>query len=160
MKFRLRYTLFVEILRFLKFFLGDFCESSNSRRQSHKVYRSRAFSRKMLIWLGLKFDEELKLYCDMMMCILIKCISTKENAYYLNLFAYRTEVVTVLYARQLNSLDAILDRPATFCLNLMFLVFLTRELLSILWHSFAHRWNVGNFLFTTGLLTVFLAVFN
>ena len=120
MKFRLRYTLFVEILRFLKFFLGDFCESSNSRRQSHKVYRSRAFSRKMLIWLGLKFDEELKLYCDMMMCILIKCISTKENTYYLNLFAYRTEVVTVLYARQFNSLDAILDRPATFCLNLIF----------------------------------------
>ena len=42
------------------------------------------------------------------------------------------EVVTVLYA-----CDAILDRPGAFCLDLMCSVFLTREVVSILWHSFA-----------------------
>ena len=58
-----------------------------------------------------------------------------------------------------HSLDTILDRPSTFRLDLMFSVFLTRELVSILWHSFVHRWNFGDFLFTTGLFIVFVAVF-
>ena len=68
----------------------------------------------------------------MMMCIPIKCISTKENAYYLSLFAYRTRGSNRSICQAINSLDAILDWPATFCLNLMFSVFLTRELVSIL----------------------------
>ena len=59
--------------------------------------------------------------------------STKENAYYL---CTVHEVVTVLYAMRFHGLDAILDRPGTFCLDLMCSVFLTRELVSILWHSF------------------------
>ena len=50
-------------------------------------------------------------------------------------FVYHTWS-SILYAVQFNGLDAILDRPGTFCLDLMCLVFLTRELVSILWHSF------------------------
>ena len=34
------------------------------------------------------------------------------------------EVVTVVYARRFHDLDAILDRPGTFCLDLMFSIFL------------------------------------
>ena len=36
---------------------------------TQSILEYRAFSRKMLIWLGLEFDEELQLYCDMMICI-------------------------------------------------------------------------------------------
>ena len=53
------------------------------------------------------------------------CVSTKENASYL---CTVHEVVTVLYVRRFDGLD----RPGTFCLDLMCSVFLTRELVSIL----------------------------
>ena len=55
--------------------------------------------------------------------------STKENAYY---SCTVHDVVTVPYAMRIHGLDAILDRPGTFCLDLMCSVFLTRELVSIL----------------------------
>ena len=42
--------------------------------------------------------------------------STKENTYYSCTVHY---VVTVLYAMRFHGLDAILDRPGTFCLDLM-----------------------------------------
>ena len=82
--------------------------------------------------------------------------STKEKAYYsCTVF----EVVTVLYAMRFHGLDAILDRPGTLCLNLMCsAVFLARELVSILCHSFTDEKLA--ILYTTGLFIVFLAVFN
>jgi len=58
----------------------------------------------------------------------IKRSFSKENAYYL---CTVHEAVTVLYAMRFNGLDAILDRPGTFCLDLMCSVFLIRELVSI-----------------------------
>ena len=60
-------------------------------------------------------------------------LSTKENAHYV---CTVHEVVTVLYPMRFHGLDALLDWPGTFCLDLMCSVFLTRELVSILWHSF------------------------
>ena len=54
--------------------------------------------------------------------------STKENAYYL---CTVHGAVTVLYVMRFNGMDAIFDRPGTFCLDLMCSVFLTRELVSI-----------------------------
>ena len=42
------------------------------------------------------------------------------------LVVYGHEVVTVLYAILFHGLDAILDRPGTFCLDLMCSVFLIR----------------------------------
>ena len=42
--------------------------------------------------------------------------STKENTYYLCIVH---EVETVLYSMRFHGLDAILDRPGTFCLDLM-----------------------------------------
>ena len=85
--------------------------------------------------------------------------STKENAYYL---CTVHEVVTVLYGMRFHGLDRFGRhlgpawptsspglfpffkgkalgtrlRPGTFCLDLMCSVFLTRKLVSILWHSF------------------------
>ena len=72
--------------------------------------------------------------------------STKENAYYL---CTVHEAVTVLYVMRFNGMDAIFDRPGTFCLDLMCSVFLTRELVSILWHSFTafcakNSFNLGS----------------
>ena len=55
--------------------------------------------------------------------------STKENAYY---SCTVHNVVTVPNAMRFHVLEAILDRPGTFCLDLMCSVFLTRELVSIL----------------------------
>ena len=52
------------------------------------------------------------------------------------------EVVTVQYAMRLHGLDAILDRPGTFCLDLMRSVFLTREMVSICDTRFT---DVGDF---------------
>ena len=60
--------------------------------------------------------------------------STKENAYY---SCTIHDVVTVPYAMRLHCLDAILDRPGTFCLDVMCSVFLAREQVSFLWHSLA-----------------------
>ena len=68
----------------------------------------------------------------------------RGNAYFSSLIAKENasysftvhEVVTVLYATRFQGLDAILDRPGTLCLDLMCSVFLARELVSILWHSF------------------------
>ena len=68
----------------------------------------------------------------MMMCIPITAFDEGERILFEYFLRTVHEVVTVLHARQFNSLDAILDRPGTFCLNLMFSVFLTRELVSIL----------------------------
>ena len=59
--------------------------------------------------------------------------STKENAYYL---CTVHEVVTVLYGMRFRDLDAILDGPGTFRLDLMCSAYRTRELVSILCHSF------------------------
>ena len=54
--------------------------------------------------------------------------STKENAYY----SWTVhDVVTVPYAMRFHSLDAILDRPGTFRLDLMCSIFLARELVFI-----------------------------
>ena len=58
----------------------------------------------------------------------------KENAAHYSCTVH--DAVTVPYAMRFHGLDAILDRPGTFCLDLMCSVFLTRELVSILWHSF------------------------
>ena len=41
------------------------------------------------------------------------------------------DVVTVPNAMRFHGLDAVLDRPGTFCLDLMCSVFLARELVSI-----------------------------
>ena len=52
------------------------------------------------------------------------------------------ELVTVLYALRFHGLDAILYRPGTLYLDLMSSVFLTRELVSILWLLFPdERWR-------------------
>ena len=59
----------------------------------------------------------------------MKMRSTKEDAYHL---CTVHEVVTVLHGMRFHGLDAILDRPGTFCLDLMCSVFLTRELVSVL----------------------------
>ena len=54
--------------------------------------------------------------------------STKENAYY----SWTVhDVVTVPYAMRFHSLDAILDQPGTFRLDLMCSIFLARELVFI-----------------------------
>ena len=54
--------------------------------------------------------------------------STKENAYY----SCTVHDVYSSYTMRFHGLDAILDRPGTFCLDLMCSVFLARELVSIL----------------------------
>ena len=69
------------------------------------------------------------LFCGKRVKLFVLLRLTKENAYYL---CTVHEVVTILYAMGFHSLDAILDRPGTFCLDLMCSVFLTWELVSIL----------------------------
>ena len=79
-----------------------------------KVYLRKALGTRLN---GDDSDEEMKMR------------STKEDAYHL---CTVHEVVTVLHGMRFHGLDAILDRPGTFCLDLMCSVFLTRELVSIL----------------------------
>ena len=52
------------------------------------------------------------------------------------LIVYRTWSSNCSICQEISRFDAILDRPGTFCLDLMCSVFLIRELVSILWHSF------------------------
>ena len=61
-------------------------------------------------------------------------LKTLFSFYHLHLAYYSCtvhEVVTVPYAMRFHGLDAILNRPGTFCLDLMRSVFLARELVSI-----------------------------
>ena len=55
--------------------------------------------------------------------------STKENAYY---SCTVHDVVTVPYVMRFQGLDAVLDRPGTFCPDLMCSVFLAWEMVTIL----------------------------
>ena len=79
-----------------------------------KVYLRKALGTRLN---GDDSDEEMKMR------------STKEDAYHL---CTVHEVVTVLHGMRFHGLDAILDWPGTFCLDLMCSVFLTRELVSVL----------------------------
>ena len=91
-------------------------------------------------------------------CISLDCFSisllrlTKENAHY----SAGDPAGNVL---QFHSVGAILDwLPGKFSLNLMCSVFLTRELVSILWYSFKDE--TLDLVFITGLFIIFLTVFD
>ena len=86
----------------------------------------------------------------------IIAFSTKENAYYLSLFRYRTwssnrSVCMRRYLGQAWHISFIL--PRSFSPGSWYL-FCDTHL------QFIRRWSVGDFLFTTGLFIVFLTVFN
>ena len=130
----------VQGLRFLFIVLLLFLLASFSVRL--KVYLRKALGTR----LNGDDDEEMKMR------------STKEDAYHL---CTVHEVVTVLhgiwhaisrFGRHLGPAWHILPRSHVFSFS--------HPVAGIYFVTLVHRWNVGDFLFTTGLFIVFLAVFN
>ena len=70
-------------------------------------------------------------------------MSTKENAYYLNLFAYRTWGSNRSVCHAISRFWHILPRSHVFSFS--------HPGAGIYFVTLVHRWNVGDFLFTTGL---------
>ena len=89
------------------------------------------------------------------MCTLCYCVSMKENAYYLSLFAYRTwssnsSVCHAIsrFGRHRGLAWHILPRSHVFSFS--------HPGAGIYFVTLVRRWNVGDFLFTTGLVIVFI----
>ena len=74
----------------------------------------------------------------------------KENAAHYSCTVH--DAVTVPYAMRFHGLDAILDRSGTLCVFSF-----SRPGAGIYFVTVVHIWNACDFLFTTGLFTVFLS---